>query len=103
MPITRRDFVKRSAATSAFLATTALSRSKVLGANERINVGVIGFGLIGRIHTRSFMTHNDCEVTAVAEAYRPRLDAGAETIGARATKHADFRKMLDDKNIDAVV
>ena len=103
MAITRRDFVKRSAAAGAFIGATALSRSKVFGANERVNVGVIGFGLIGRIHTRSFMTHSDAEVTAVAEAYRPRLDAGAETIGSRAVKHADFRKMLDDKNIDAVV
>src|SRR5687768_1066592 len=102
MPITRRDFVKRSAAAGAFIGATALSRSKVFGANERVNVGVIGFGLIGRIHTRSFMTHNDAEVTAVSEAYRPRLDAGAETIGSRATKHADFRKMLDDESIDAV-
>ena len=101
MPVSRRDFVKRSA--GAIVATTALSSSRVLGANERINVGVIGFGLIGRIHTRSFMSHSDCEVTAISDAYRPRLDAGAETIGSRAAKHSDFRKMLDDRNIDAVV
>jgi predicted dehydrogenase len=101
MPISRRDFVKRSA--GVVVTATALSRSRVFGANERVNVGVIGFGLIGRIHTRSFMSHSDCEVTAVSDVYRPRLDAGAETVGGRAAKHADFRKMLDDKSIDAVV
>src|SRR5687768_3764542 len=103
MSITRRRFVTRSVVAGAVIATTALSYSKVFGANERVNVGVIGFGLIGRIHTRSFMTHADAEVTAVAETYRPRLDAGAEMIGSRAAKHGDFRRMLDDKSIDAVV
>src|SRR5687768_1616675 len=103
MSITRRRFVTRSVVAGAVIATTALSRSKVLGANERVNVGIIGFGLIGRIHTRSFMSLADAEVTAVAETYRPRLDAGGETIGSRAKKHADFRKMLDDRSVDAVV
>ena len=77
MAVSRRDFVKRSAAAGAFIGATALSRSKVLGANERVNVGVIGFGLIGRIHTRGFMSHSDAEVMAIAETYRPRLEAGA--------------------------
>ena len=86
MRISRRKFVRGSAVAGAVIATTALSRSKVLGANERVNVGVIGFGLIGRIHTKSFMSHADAEVMAISETYRPRLDAGAETIGSRAAR-----------------
>src|SRR5215218_11179995 len=98
MPVTRRDFIRRSAA-GAFIGATALSYSRAFGANERVNVGVIGFGLIGRIHTRGFMSHADAEVAAIAETYRPRLDAGAEMMGSRAKKHTDFRRMLDDKSI----
>ena len=51
--LTRRAFMKTTVAATAGLS--ALSATRVLGANERIGVGIIGFGLIGRIHTRSFM------------------------------------------------
>jgi predicted dehydrogenase len=98
---TRRNFIKSSAAIA--LTTTALSTSRVLGANERINVGMIGYGLIGRIHTRNFKEQPDVNVAAVAETYRPRLDAAADLIGGDVTKYSDFRRMLDNKSIDAVV
>ncbi|MGQ9591549.1 MAG: Gfo/Idh/MocA family protein [Planctomycetota bacterium] len=96
--IGRRDFVRAGAAGLA-----ALSSARVFGANERIAVGVIGFGLIGRIHLRSFLGEPDATVAAVAETYGPRLDAAAELAGGGVAKHRDFRKMLDDKAIDAVV
>ena len=47
MKTSRRKFLRN---TAALAMTTALSNSRVLGANEKINVGIIGFGLIGRIH-----------------------------------------------------
>ena len=47
----RRDFIKRVAQATAVVSTSALSAQRVLGANERVNIGAIGFGLVGRIHT----------------------------------------------------
>src|SRR4051812_11635781 len=76
--ISRRNFLKTSAAISL---TPALSNSRVFGANERINVALIGFGLIGQIHARSYKEQRDCPTPAVAEAYHPRLDAAADLIG----------------------
>lgn len=96
--ISRRKFLRNTG-----LAVTALSASRVIGANERINVGVIGFGLIGQIHTHSFMDQPDVEIRAVADTFGPRVDAGAAVAGSRCAKYRDFRKLLDNKEIDAVV
>jgi hypothetical protein len=80
--LNRRTFVKT---TATIASLTALSASRVLGANERVGVGIIGFGLIGRIHARSFMSHPDVEIVAVADAYRPRVEEGVALAGPRAS------------------
>lgn len=97
--ISRRTFVKAGVAT----ALAASSWQRVLGANERIGIGIIGYGLIGRIHTRNFKAQSDVNIVGVSEVYSPRLEAAAEMLGGNATKYRDFRKMLDNKDIDAVV
>jgi predicted dehydrogenase len=96
--VSRRNFLKTSG-----VALTALSASRVFGANERVNVGVIGFGLIGQIHTKSFMDQSDVEIAAMADAYAPRVEAGAALAGSRCQKYNDFRKLLANKDLDAVV
>ena len=99
----RREFIKRVAQTTAVVSTTALSTSRVLGANERLGIGVIGCGLIGRIHTRSFVSLPGAQVVAVADTYQPRLDAAQMVVGGGAKLYRDFRRLLEDKNVDAVV
>ena len=58
----RREFIKRVAQTTA--AVSAFSAQRVLGANERVGIGVIGFGLVGRIHTRNFHGLPNSQVVA---------------------------------------
>jgi predicted dehydrogenase len=101
-PITRRSFVK-SASLAGAAALSAASYARVVGANERVRVGVIGFGLIGRIHTRSFHGLKESQVVSVSDTFRPRMDACEEAVGGGIRKHADFRKLLDDQEVDAVV
>src|SRR6267154_1495455 len=98
--ITRRNFVKTTAVAAGW---TALSASRVLGANDRVGVGLIGFGLIGRIHTRSFMAQPDVDIVAVSDTYQPRLEAGIAMAGGRVKPCRDFRRLLEDKNVQAVV
>lgn len=81
---------------------TAKSYAQIAGANERVNIGVIGFGLIGRIHTRSFAGLKDARVTTVADAFKPRLEACREIV-PDVKLHRDFRHLLADKAVDAVV
>src|SRR5215471_15269462 len=97
--VNRRTFVKT---TATFASLTALSASRVLGANERIRVGLIGFGLIGRIHTRSLLNQPDVDLVAFSDTYQPRLEAAVAMSNGRAKPYRDFRQLLEDKNVDAV-
>src|SRR6266478_8371966 len=90
--LNRRAFVKTAA---TFASLSALSAGRVLGANERIRVGLIGFGLIGRIHTRSLLNQPDVELVAFSDAYQPRLDAAIAMAGGRAKPYRDFRQLLE--------
>ncbi len=95
--ITRRSFLIAS-------GMTALASSRVFGANDKIRVGVIGAG--GRM--RSLL---DCadqvgpryEIVAVSDVYGPRRDAVRERSNGLATTHVDYREVLDNKDIDAVI
>jgi len=98
--LTRRSFIKSGTAAAAL---TAASWNRVLGANERIGIGVIGFGLVGRIHTRNFKAQPDAQAVAVSETFRPRMDAAAALLGGHVAQYRNFRKLLEDKNVDAVV
>jgi len=95
----RRTFLQGGIAT----ALTAASWHRVLGANERIGVGFIGYGLIGKRHLLDFQEQPDAELRGVAETHAGRLAEALATIGTGARGHRDFRRMLEDKQIDAVV
>jgi predicted dehydrogenase len=97
--LNRRAFVQ--GATAA--ALTAASYERVRGANERVGVGFIGFGLIGKRHVLDFRDLPDVACVAVAEAHRGRLDEATALIGGSVVGFRDFRKLLDHKDVDAVV
>jgi predicted dehydrogenase len=97
-PAGRRAFVQAGAA-----ALTAASWGRVLGASDRVGVGFVGFGLIGKRHVLDFKDQKDAALVAVAEAHKGRLDEGVALAGKGARGHHDFRKLLDDKDVDAVV
>lgn len=96
---TRRSFIQRGAAA----ALSAASYERVMGANDRIGLGFIGFGLIGKRHVLDFQKQQDTRLVALSEVHRGRLDEGAALIGSNSRKYCDFRALLDDRNVDAVV
>jgi predicted dehydrogenase len=97
--VNRRQALQGIAATG-FL--TAASYRRVLGANDRVRVGFIGIGLIGKRHLLDFMAQPDAEVAAISEVCDERLREGLSTAG-RGEGFKDFRKMLDRPDVDAVV
>src|SRR5688572_6240000 len=96
----RRTFLKT---TTAATALTAASWNRVLGANERVGIGLIGFGLIGRAHTRNFLSQHDAQMVAVSDTFSPRIEAACQLIGGTVQRCPDFRKLLENKAVDAVV
>lgn len=82
---------------------SAASYQRVLGANDRIQVGFIGYGLIGKQHVADFKNQRDADLAAMCDVYQPRLEEGLRDCGPMAKGYTDFRKLLDNKEIQAVV
>src|ERR1700722_10351932 len=82
---------------------TALSAGRVWGANERIRVGFIGVGNRGDQVLDGFLKQKDCEVSAFCDLHQPYIHAAAKKIGGTLKQSDDYRVLLDDKSIDAVV
>jgi len=103
--INRRDFMKRATVTAvgAGLSLSALSARNVLGANEKVRVGVIGSGQMGIANMEAFLKHPQVEIVAVCDVYQPNLNKGLKAAGGKAQTYKDFRRILDRQDIDAVL
>ena len=100
----RRDFLKTATASIGVIALGGLTPSTVLGANDRINFGVIGVGGMGTGHLNSLVGRSDKDnirVTAVSDVYQKRLNRAKEI--CKGEGYMDYRKLLEDKDIDAVL
>lgn len=97
---TRRDFTKTISAAGA---ATALGAIRSIGANERIRLGFIGLGNRGDQVLDAFLKHQDADVVGICDLYQPYLDFAANKIGTQPKQFKDYRKLLDQKDIDAVV
>ncbi len=82
-------------------AMTALSYSKIYGANEKVQVGLIGAGERGRGDLGNFVRLG-AEVAAACDVYAAQLDRVKQT-APNAQTFTDHRKLLELKNVDAVL
>jgi predicted dehydrogenase len=89
----------------AMTALTAASYNRVLGANDRVGIGFIGFGLIGKQHITNFKkSFPEVDRVALCDVYKPRLEEGLAYLeNPNAKGYSDFRKMYENKDIDGVV
>jgi len=95
----RRKFI---GAMATGLASTLASSAGVLGANERVRMGIIGAGQRGTELARQALACPDVAVAGFADAYRKRLD-DARALAPGAAVYSDYRRLLDDQNVDAVI
>ncbi len=95
---TRRNFIGHVATGLA----GSFATGRVLGANDRLRVGVIGVGDRGTHLTREAMASPDVEIAAFADVYTRRL-ADAVKLLPVAKTCVDYRQVLDDPSIDAVI
>src|SRR6516225_1224467 len=94
----RRNFIGNVA---TGLAGT-LAATNVLGANDRIRIGIIGPGARGTEILQTALTCENVECIGAADVYTRRLE-DVKKIAPNAKTYLDYRRMLEDKDIDAVL
>ena len=99
----RREFIHGVLGSTAFFAADSLYPfSRVLGANDRVRFGLIGCGGRGQAIFKAAIKAPNTEAVAVADVYSQRLEE-AKRIAPGVKTYSDFRRLLDDKSIDAVL
>ncbi|MCC6588523.1 MAG: Gfo/Idh/MocA family oxidoreductase [Bryobacterales bacterium] len=112
--VNRRSFLAGAAALSAaapsFAKMSARSAARVLGANDRINVGVIGTGGRGSYVAREFAKagkgDGNCQIVAVCDVYQKRVNANKEHFTKEYGKcdgYLDYREIVNRADVDATV
>jgi predicted dehydrogenase len=120
-PYSRRRFLKRTAAVAATAAlpplvpARALGRGGTVAPSERVNLGLIGIGMMGQGHLRCFLQYPEAHVVAVCDVDTWRRENAAKTVeetyaqlrpdGNYKGCHAyrDLRELLARDDIDAAV
>jgi len=110
----RRDFLKTVGATGAALSVAGsafasrgskMTGGRVVGANDRINIGVIGVGGRGNSDARNFARfgeqNNACQIVAVCDVYEKRKRLAAEHFKCQG--YLDYREVLARPDVDAVI
>ncbi|MCL4783717.1 MAG: Gfo/Idh/MocA family oxidoreductase, partial [Bryobacterales bacterium] len=88
----------------AAIAASALSYGRILGANDRVAMGYIGLGNRGDQVHDAFLEHGDNATVAICDLRDDYMDLAAKKSASRgaAKRYHDYRKLLEDKNVDAV-
>src|SRR5512136_1512318 len=96
----RREFIRQCVGGAASLGVLGLSSTRgVLGANDRIRIGLIGAGGRGQEIFKAALRCPNIEGAAVADIYTRRLDEVKKSV-PEIKAYRDFRQLLDDKSID---
>src|SRR5579884_702911 len=99
----RRTFMRNVIGGSAAIAVSGLVPSgKILGANDRVRFGLIGAGERGTAIFKAAIKAPNTEAVAVADIYTRRLEE-IKRVAPGVKTYSDFRRLLDDKSIDAVL
>ena len=108
--LSRRDFMARAAKAGAVgvavptvISRSALSAPGKPGANERIRLGLIGAGAMGNGNLANCAKYDDVVVTAVCDVWKAHLDRTLQKYGNKPKGYHDYRELLADKDIDAVI
>ncbi len=109
--ISRRHFVKGLGGAGAGIAVfgggpnmLAKNYSNIIGANERVRIGIIGCGGMANQHMRALLKMKDednIEIASVSDVYTTRMNKAKDLTKAKSIE--DYREILDSKDIDSVL
>lgn len=103
----RRQFIVAGSAAAALTSSgmDARSYASIIGANDRVGLGVIGVGRRATDVSRAFVQDPRVEFRALCDIYDKQVDAYRSRLKdavARTSIFVEYRKLLDNKDIDAV-
>ncbi len=102
----RRDFLKTAASLLVVFTQEDLVKATVIQeaapASPAVKIGVIGIGQWGKEILSSLSRSASAQVVAICDSYEPALKKGQE-IAPKATLVADYRKLLDSPDVEAVI
>ncbi len=107
--VSRRGFLCNTAIGAAgvavpyFVSAAALGKENRPAASERILVGLIGCGSMGRGNLGACASQSDVVVTAACDVWKPRRDQVVEEHKTTAKPYHDYREVLARKDVDAVI
>jgi predicted dehydrogenase len=84
-------------------SVSAFSAERVLGANDRVNVALVGCGGRGRLVARLMREALNVDFIAVCDVFDPSAASARQWAGPTAQSFRDFRRVLEMKEVDAVV
>jgi predicted dehydrogenase len=106
LSLTRRAFIRRSAAAAAAVGLPMVAGRRVWGANEDLRIAVVGCGGRGGAHLAAFGGQKGVRIAAVCDPDRQRLKAAADTVESkfkyRPDEVVDVRRLMDRRDLDAV-
>jgi predicted dehydrogenase len=98
--VTRRTFMTAAA---GLMLGPKLAAQSAQGANDRIRIGVIGTGGRARGLMNNLRKIEGVELAAVCDVYEPSRLQAAKIAGESVVQVADYRRILDDQTLDAVL
>ena len=104
--LTRRQFVRATSLGTAGLAVSAKSYARILGANERVQLATIGLNGRGQAHLAAMLNVPEAECIALCDVdnrtFAKSQKRLTEGMHKEAKTYRDIRRLLDDKDIDAI-
>ena len=107
--LSRRSFLGKTAAAGAVAAGPYFVSARALGmggqpaASDRLNIGLIGAGLMGTGNLNNCAKYDDVVVTAVCDVWKSHLDAVVDRFKDTAKPYHDYRQMLEQDDLDGVI
>jgi hypothetical protein len=103
--LNRRTFIKSATGAATLGLARPLAAARTIGANDRINLGVIGVGGRGTYVARQFaqvgQAGNACRIAAVCDVYQKRVSENKEI--HKCDGYLDYREVINRSDIDAVI
>lgn len=99
--VDRRSFLQ-GAGRAGTAGLAASSWSRVMGANDRVQVGAVGVGVRGRLDLEGFTKRPNVEIRAICDVWSSAIDE-AHRLAPGAKSYREYRKMLDNEKLDVLL